>query len=352
MKILMAVGRFPKLSETPMLNQVTGLLDHGHEVRIYAHHEGELDPVHALVKEYDLLSLTSFYEPPADRDSFDVVIAQFGPRSFEFFDFPGKLATCFRGYDISRQLRRKKQGYYDGLWERGDLFLPVCRYFQERLVTLGCPADKIEVLHSAIDCRKFRFQPRHLATGDPVRIISVGRLVEKKGFIYALECIAGLAARGVSLEYNLIGHGPLEDELRDRIRELGIGEIVRFPGPLAHEDVVKNLETSHICLMPSVTAEDGNQEGIPNVLKEAMAMGLPVVSTRHAGIPELVQDGVSGYLVAERDSTALATALLQLIERPQQWGAMGQAGRVMIEKEFAVDGNYAKLESLLEKLLS
>ncbi len=140
--------------------------------------------------------------------------------------------------------------------------------------------------------------------------------------------------------------------MRDRIRELGIGEIVRFPGPLAHEDVVKNLETSHICLMPSVTAEDGNQEGIPNVLKEAMAMGLPVVSTRHAGIPELVQDGVSGYLVAERDSTALATALLQLIERPQQWGAMGQAGRVMIEKEFAVDGNYAKLESLLEKLLS
>lgn len=101
----------------------------------------------------------------------------------------------------------------------------------------------------------------------------------------------------------------------------------------------------------SVTAADGDEEGIPNVLKEAMAMGLPVVATRHAGIPELVEDGVSGWLVPERDEAALADALARLAAEPERWPAMGRAGRDKVEREYDIHRLNHRLAALLETLI-
>jgi colanic acid/amylovoran biosynthesis glycosyltransferase len=108
-------------------------------------------------------------------------------------------------------------------------------------------------------------------------------------------------------------------------------------GAQSHAEVMRLMEEAHILIAPSITAADGDEEGIPNTVKEAMALGLPVVSTTHAGIPELVEDGVSGFLVPERDSAALGERLAQLVDRPETWAALGRAGRQRIERHFDID---------------
>jgi colanic acid/amylovoran biosynthesis glycosyltransferase len=136
------------------------------------------------------------------------------------------------------------------------------------------------------------------------------------------------------VEYSIVGDGPLRKSLEQLIGALGMGASIKVLGWKRQDEVVEILKTAHIMLAPSVTAADGNQEGIPNALKEAMAMGLPVVSTRHAGIPELVDDGVSGYLVPERDVEALVATLRRLIAQRERWPAMGRAGRDRIEDRY------------------
>jgi colanic acid/amylovoran biosynthesis glycosyltransferase len=116
--------------------------------------------------------------------------------------------------------------------------------------------------------------------------------------------------------------------------ELGLRGEVELVGARSHAEVIALLREAHLFVAPCVTAENGDQEGIPNALKEAMAMGIPVLSTWHSGIPELVEDGVSGLLVPERDSEALADGLAYLIDQPERWPAMGRAGRDKVDAEF------------------
>jgi colanic acid/amylovoran biosynthesis glycosyltransferase len=136
------------------------------------------------------------------------------------------------------------------------------------------------------------------------------------------------------------------------IDELDLGEQVKLVGPKSQEEVIALLQDAHLFVTPSVTAASGDQEGIPNVLKEAMAMGIPVVSTRHSGIPELVQDGVSGLLAPERDSEALAERLACLIDHPEKWAAMGRAGRQHVESEFDSDKLNKELVDLYLQVIS
>jgi colanic acid/amylovoran biosynthesis glycosyltransferase len=133
-----------------------------------------------------------------------------------------------------------------------------------------------------------------------------------------------------------VGDGPLAGELRHRIEELGIASQVCILGWKSHPEIVEIMEASHVLLAPSITADDGDEEGIPNVIKEAMAIGLPVVSTWHAGIPELVTDGVSGFLVPERDVSALADKIIALHDHPESWTELARAGRHKIEAEFEI----------------
>jgi colanic acid/amylovoran biosynthesis glycosyltransferase len=151
---------------------------------------------------------------------------------------------------------------------------------------------------------------------------------------YAIRAIARLKASGRRLVYTVAGEGPLRAHLDRLIGELGLQAEVQLVGPKDKGEVVALLGLSHLFIAPSVTAEDGNQEGIPNALKEAMATGIPVISTRHSGIPELVESGESGFLVPERDSDALAERLAYLVDHPECWPSMGRAGRERIEAEF------------------
>lgn len=156
----------------------------------------------------------------------------------------------------------------------------------------------------------------------------------------------------LNIEYNVIGDGPLRESLQQLIQDLNVGHIVKLLGWKQHQEIVEILDNSHIFLAPSVTAKGGDQEGTPNVLKEAMAMGLPVISTPHGGIPELIEDGISGFLVPERDADAIAEKLSYLIEHPEVWPQMGQVGRAQVEEKYDMNKLNDELVEIYQQLLN
>jgi colanic acid/amylovoran biosynthesis glycosyltransferase len=151
--------------------------------------------------------------------------------------------------------------------------------------------------------------------------------------------------------YNIVGEGPLKDDLQALIIELNAQGYVNLLGSKTQPEVLSLLEKSHILLAPSITAKNGDQEGIPVTLMEAMAMGMPVLSTKHSGIPELVQDGVSGVLVPERDIETLLNKLNYLIRHHDNWPAMGRHGRNHIRNEYDINILNDKLERIYLGLL-
>ncbi len=356
MRILFVVGYFPVLPETFIINQITKLIDEGHEVFIYSFRKGNFKKVHSDVHKYHLLKRTSYGRFPAKAPQFDIVYCQFGIQGAKLlkikrrYKFKSKIVTCFRGSDISCYLRRRPRAYRE-LFKSGDLFLPVCKFFRQRLIKRKCDPKKIIVHHSAVDCEKFSYKKGTLRPGKKIRIVTVGRLVEKKGIKYSIRAIAKLIQKYPYIEYTIIGDGPLREELALLIKTLKLEDHVVLHGAATHNKVVDTLAKAHIFVLASVEGSDGNQEGIPNVLKEAMACGIPVVSTFHAGIPELVEDGISGLLTLQRNTGDLAKKIQYLIMHPEVWESMGQAGRKKVEQEFEIEKTVNKLERLFRGLL-
>jgi colanic acid/amylovoran biosynthesis glycosyltransferase len=182
--------------------------------------------------------------------------------------------------------------------------------------------------------------------------VTIARLVEKKGVEYGIRAVAKLVRAKLSIEYHVIGDGPLREDLRQLIQELDANDTVKLLGWKQQQEVVEILNNAHIMLAPSVTSQDGDQEGIPVSLMEAMARGLPIVSTQHSGIPELIENGVSGFLVPEQDVDALAEKLGYLIEHPEVWPEMGRAGRVYVEKHYDINKLNNQLVEIYQKLLT
>ncbi len=261
------------------------------------------------------------------------------------------MVTCFRGIDISRYVKQNPH-MYDKLLQMGDLFLPVCNYFRELLIQLGADPDKVIVHHSGIDISKFSFNPWPLNPNDSIQCISVCRLTEKKGLKYAIQAVAQLVKLYPNLFYTITGAGELEQELKKLIMQLEVNKHIKLVGRVSNDQIAWLLEKTHIFVLPSVTAENGDQEGIPNAAKEAMASGLIVVSTYHSGIPELIEDGVSGLLVPERSVRKLAKAIKYIIDHSELWSEMAMAGRKTIEVEYDKEKVNDRLVIIFDELMA
>ncbi len=218
---------------------------------------------------------------------------------------------------------------------------------RDTLVALGAPPDKIRKLPVGLNFSQFTFKARKPDPDGVIKIVTVARLAEKKGLEYAIQAIAKVCAScpDVQLRYKIAGEGPERSKLEALIKTLNIGEKVELLGWCAQPEVTALLETAHIFVLPSVTAKDGNKEGQALVIQEAQAVGLPVVTTLHNGIPEGLLDGKSGLLVPERDVNEMANKLLYLISNPDTWAIMGAAGRNFVEQ-------YYDIEQLNQQLLS
>lgn len=358
LKILIIETYFPPVSSTAVLNQITGLVQAGHTVHIYAKKKGPLEWAHADVAKYKLMNFATFKTLPKNLDSYDIIYCMFGYRGKEFIDAlrhrtlrHAKVITCFRGADISEYIKKNPQGCYRKLFAKGDLFLPVCHYFKKKLTKLGCMSEKIIVHPSAIDCSFFAYKKRALVPDQPIKIVSVSRLTKKKGLSDSIHAVASLLKKYPNIEYTIVGFGDLHKKLEQLIINLGAQNNIKLVGRLSQEEVVALLDVSHIFVLPSMTDKDGDQEGIPNSLKEAMSMGLPVVSTYHAGIPELIKNNISGLLVPEQDPKALSEKIEYLITHPEQWEALCGEARKTIEKKYERNAVNKKLITLFYSLI-
>lgn len=410
MKIAFLVWRFPVVSEPFILNQIVGLLDRGHEVDIYPLNGKpvNISKIHPLVEQYRLLERT-FYPPERPeaygqrfvnglglflknlsqgslkllnpiklfkydhdvyslkwlyramlflpRQEYDIIHCQFGTLSamgLLFRDLgilTGKLVVTFRGIDISNYVQEKGDRVYDELFAQGDFFLANCEFFRQKALNLGCNPRKTIVHGSGIDCRQFAFKARSYPPDGIVKIATTGRLVEKKGIKYCIDAIAQLIPAHPRLEFHIIGDGELKTELQQQIDSLNLTNSVKLLGWKQQTEIIEILDKCHIFLAPSVTAADGNQDAPVNTLKEAMAMGLPVISTYHGGIPELVEDGKSGYLVPERDADAIAQKLDYLLYHPELWEPMGKAGRDRVLAKYDMEKLNDELVQIYQNLL-
>jgi colanic acid/amylovoran biosynthesis glycosyltransferase len=406
MRIAFVVSEFPVLSETAVLNQVTGLLERNHQVDIYTLYgirneskaHGDVAKYHLLNSTFSLrvsnrfLSLLrgvgfiveNFQTKPTTllkqlnvfdrktarilwrlsqanillcRGPYDIIYCHYGTIGKwalllkESGIINSKFVVAFHGFDISLYLKKYGTQVYEDLFAKGDLFLPVSERWKDKLIELGCNPQKIIVHRAGINVDKFSFRAREPKTDGKVQILTVGRLVEKKGLEYAIQAVAGVFKKYPNLEYIIVGDGPLRDSLANLIRELNLESQVTLAGWKKQEEVAALLQEADLFLAPSVTSEDGDQEGIPATLMEAMAVGLPVLSTCHSGIPELIEDGKSGFLVPERDVEALIAKLTYLLDHSECWTEMGYAGRKYVEIHHNLNKLNERLVQIYQQLL-
>lgn len=406
MKIAIIVHSFPNVSETFILNHITGLISLGHKVKIFAlyNRSGEKN-IHSGVNKYNLLDKAVFYKIPQSRvlrlinalflffkyfhytptkiinslnpfkfgrqslslvlfyltipflkEKFDIIHCHFGPMGIygsylKHLGINGKLVISFYGYDLSMYIQKYGINVYNDLFEKGDIFLPICNNFRNILIRLGCDKNKIIIHRIGVDLDKFKYSTKRITKDKMVKLLTIGRLVEKKGHIYAINAIAKVVKRFKNIEYTIAGDGPLRQNLEELVSKLNLDIYIKFIGIINDTDALNLYNISHLFVLPSITAKNGDMEGTPVVLMEASACGLPVISTYHSGIPEVVIDQKSGYLVPEKDVDALADKIEHLINHPEKWADMGREGRKIVEENYDIKKLNLRLVEIYESCL-
>jgi colanic acid/amylovoran biosynthesis glycosyltransferase len=217
---------------------------------------------------------------------------------------------------------------------------------RQAVIDLGCAPEKVEIQRTGIPLADFPFRERPLPDNGQWRLLQAGRLIEKKGLKATLHAFARFRKEFPAARLTIAGEGPQLEELQSLAHELQIVDAVDFPGFVSQEELRELFYSSHIFLHPSETGRDGNQEGIPNSMLEAMASGLPVFATRHGGIPEAVENSVSGILVNERDHRALGDALIDCAKDSARLAAMRRAASKSVAKNFNQTEQTRRLEEI------
>ncbi len=410
MKIGFVLNQFPELSQTFVLDQVLGLKARGHEVEVIAGCPGASSgrgthghdwttvqdittwanmPVHLArralhasrlsaklairhpkklarccdVSRYGWFAATGtlicMASPLLDRPRrYDAIIAHFGPQGViamglrELGLIEGPLVTYFHAYDLTSAPRTAGRTMYRRLFAQGERMLGISERGRQLLVELGARPASIRVHHMGVDLEQFKAQSRESNGGTLLRVLSVGRLCEKKGFLWALDAVALAHAQGLNLTWTIVGEGPFRAKLEQRIKRLRLTSMVRLVGAQSRPQVIQALKSHDALLVPSIIARNQDEEGIPMVLMEAMACSLPVIATRNGGIEELVTDNQTGLLIDQLDVPALSKALSSLVAEPEQSVVRVAQARSKIEAQFSLATQLDELERILTELKS
>jgi len=431
LRIAMFLGSFPVISETFIMRQITGLLDLGHSVHIFANSRPDpSSPVHPEIVRYRLLERTTYIDAPPETiewempvfpltgrtwppgsetsihnsvraaralpeffrclskaprltfqalsssqfgyqaaslstlyrlaklcstaDRYDVLHAHFGPvaNSFRFARqlLRAPLCVSFHGYDFSTLPRQEGSGMYRKLFKTADAVTVNSQYTFSEVEKLGCPRSLLHLLPVGLDPIQFPFRERSRGPSESVRVLTVARLVPIKGHEYVIRAVARLREQGCNITYDIAGDGPLKKNLEALIHELNLEQTVNLHGSLDSLGIRTLLDRSHIFILASVSI-DGDQEGQGLALQEAQAAGLPVIATNHGALPEGLSAGESGFLVPERDVTALAERLKYLVAHAELWASMGRKGRAFVEKNFDIQKLNYMLNVIYERVI-
>jgi colanic acid/amylovoran biosynthesis glycosyltransferase len=260
------------------------------------------------------------------------------------------IVTSFYGYDAtSFPLRGRGLGarILRRLFRRGDLFLALSEDMRRDLLALGAPPDKVVIHHIGVSLERFSFTARRSESA-ALRVLFVGRLVEKKGIFDLIAAVAAIAPAHPGLRCDVLGGGALEEAARRAVAAAGLEATVVIHGAVPPDAVADAIAAADLLVAPSKRAPSGDKEGTPTVIQEAMASGLPVVSTRHAGIPEMIESGREGLLVDEGDSAALAQAIASAAESSELRAGWARAARAKIEEGWDATRQAQRLEDLYE----
>ncbi len=383
--------RFPKLSETFILNEVLGLEARGRALRIFALEPssdgivnravargrapiGVLPP--AAIDDWAFVATRRFARL---ADGIGAILTEFGASDWKavsqavalsarivrhgvghlhahFADRPAAIARVAAalagiGFSISGHAKDIYLEQPDRLARRlrAARFTVTCTgHNAAHLRDLAPDAHIVRAFHG-VDLAHLPEGRR--ADRDAPLILSVGRLRAKKGFDTLIDACGLLARSGQSFRCAIVGYGPEEAALRGRIVAAGLGDHVRLVGKLAHEEVVAQMRAARVFALPCRVVADGDRDGIPNVLLEAMAVEAPVVSTRVSGVPELIDDDENGLLVDPDNAEALAKAIGRVLTDGALARRLGEAGRRTVAKQFSLDGDIARLDDLLRENL-
>lgn len=253
--------------------------------------------------------------------------------------------VSFHGADVLVDL--EKPAYLAAtrrMLEAAKLVLVRSESLGRALIEIGCPAEKLRVHRTGIPTAEIPFQQRDWPREGAWRFVQACRLIEKKGLLTSLRAFAKIASAYPASTFTIAGEGPLRASLEAQANSFGLGDRVRFTGFLAQDKLRALFAESHIFLHPSERGADGNQEGVPNSMLEAMASGLPVFATAHGGIPEAIVDGESGHLVAEGDAGALANKLADALRDPRPLDRIARAGADSVARNFERGAQTRQLE--------
>ncbi len=262
------------------------------------------------------------------------------------------LVVTLHGFDMSRLL--KKRGYEKKLrdmFEGSSLVIAVSNKFMEDAISKGCPPDKIVRHYIGVPVEEFSFHEREKKENSPVNFLQVSNFVEKKGHIYTIKAFANLLREGIQAKLMFIGDGETREECENLVSEMGISDKVEFTGKKPMGEIPGYMKQSDVFVHHSITSSDGDMEGIPTVIMEAMAVGLPVITTRHSGIPELVVDGESGFMVEERDVASYTKRMIEIAGNYEMRISRGRFNRDRIIEDFNMTKQNQELKSLYNRVL-
>jgi glycosyltransferase involved in cell wall biosynthesis len=390
------VKTYPKLSETFILGEILGLERQGMALRIFALQRPTDEVFHGATRE--VRASVRYLDAPRWRELPAVVFAHLAtlaasprrylaalafarargeagwPREFvqagrlayelpragighlhaHFAAEPASLAELVQrlsgiSYSISahaKDIYRSPPGALERKL-RGAAFTVTCTECnREYLARIAGTGARVYRAYHGVDLEKF--SPRAPAVDPSVPLVlSVGRLREKKGFATLIEACGRLADAGVAFRCEIVGYGPERDRLQALIDSKGLSGTVALVGKLTHEQVVEKYRAATVFVLPCQIAADGDRDGIPNVLLEAMAMRLPVVSTAVSGIPEAIEHGTNGLLVDPENASALAQAVRRLLLSPILRSTLGARGRITVLRRFSNESNLGLIRELL-----
>lgn len=260
--------------------------------------------------------------------------------------WPRPVVVSFHGADVLVDLERPRyRAATREMLAAARLVLVRSESLARAVSELGCEAEKIRIHRTGIPLDEIAFSERSWPNDSAWRFLQAGRLIEKKGLATSLRAFARFRQGHPAATFTIAGEGPMLGELKELARELNIEDAVRFAGFLSQTDLREEFARSHIFLHPSEVGRDGNQEGVPNAMLEAMASGLPIFATHHGGISEAIEDGISGVLVAERADVALAEALRDWTSRPAALSDLARRGAAAVAEKFEQKAQARALEN-------
>jgi glycosyltransferase involved in cell wall biosynthesis len=231
---------------------------------------------------------------------------------------------------------------------RGARFTVTCtEYNRNQLARIAGPDATVLRMYHGVDLSRFRAERSGDAQEERPLVLSVGRLREKKGFAVLIEACRLLRETGTAMRCLIVGYGEEHDRLEFLISRYALEDTVHLIGKMTHDDLIELYRQTAVFALPCQVASDGDRDGIPNVLLEALAMEIPVISTSVSGIPEVIRDGVNGLMIAPNDAQALADAIRRLLDSPALRKRLGAAGRHTVATRFCNDANLETVRDLL-----